>query len=160
MKDFLACSLESGWLDGSRCAVDVARSLFTTKAFGILLPGPRLPFRRESCRVHRPVRFLIALALLFCVTPGTSEIAEVAVHLAFHGDLPHHDPDDNEMACEHNCTPLSHHCGCHAPMSAHATSRAFPSTKIPDVVAIVPTLLKAVAYGRNGEPPPLRPPIV
>jgi len=54
------------------------------------------------------VRFLIVFALLLSVTPGMSEVAEAAVHLITHADLPHHERDaDHGADCgEHSCTPL------------------------------------------------------
>ena len=71
------------------------------------------------------MRFLIVFTLLFSITPGMTEVAEAAVHLITHADLPHHEADtDHEGGCgEHSCTPLAHHCGCHATMSAQAESR-------------------------------------
>ena len=104
------------------------------------------------------MRFLIAIALLFSVTPGMSEVAEAAGHLIVHGDLQHHDDDPGHEA-EHNCTPLAHNCGCHATMSAQTTSRIVTASTICDVTRMDPSAVETV-FGRSCEPPPLRPPIV
>jgi len=104
------------------------------------------------------VRFLIAIALLFSMTPGTSEVAEAAVHLITHVDLPHHEGDAHDGGCaEHTCTPLAHHCGCHATMSAQTSSRTLMANGI-TVTQIDPNAV-TTELGRSGEPPPLRPPI-
>lgn len=106
------------------------------------------------------MRFLIAIALLFSVTPGMSEVAEAAVHLIAHGDLPHHldEVGHDEGCAEHTCTPLAHHCGCHAAMSAQPASRGAASHGFCDVAQLDPSAV-ARSFGRACEPPPLRPPI-
>jgi hypothetical protein len=106
------------------------------------------------------VRFLIAIALLFSITPGMSEVAEAAVHLITHADLPHHaaESDHDEGGAEHSCTPLAHHCSCHATMSAQSPSRTATTNELCDVTNIDPSVVVTVA-GRSSEPPPLRPPI-
>lgn len=106
------------------------------------------------------MRFLIAIALLFSITPAMSEVAEAAVHLITHADLPHHEANaDHEEGCaEHTCTPLAHHCGCHATMSAQATSRTMTANEFCDFTGINPSGV-ATVFGRSCEPPPLRPPI-
>jgi len=107
------------------------------------------------------VRFLIAIALLFSITPGMSEVAEAAVHLITHADLPHHETDaDHGKACgEHSCTPLAHHCGCHATMSARLESRTVSTTTFCNSSRLDPNAIIAM-FDRSSEPPPLRPPIV
>lgn len=114
------------------------------------------------------MRILVALALLFAVTPGMSELAEGVVHAVGHGDLPHHDDvegalgdghDEGMGGDEHTCTSLFHACGCHAAMSAQITATSSQAHPAGDQsLSIPPTLVSAV--GRVGEPPPLRPPIV
>lgn len=106
------------------------------------------------------MRLLIAIALLFCITPGMSEVAEAAVHLITHADLPHHeaDADHGEGGGEHSCTPLAHHCSCHATMSAQPASRTMTTNTFSDITRIDPSYV-ATVFGRNCEPPPLRPPI-
>ena len=109
------------------------------------------------------MRFVVALALLFIVTPGMTELGEGIAHAVGHGDLPHHDggaeSKSEGMGCdEHACTPLFHACGCHAmsaQASATATSQAHPK---PDACMTVLPMLSNEP-GRVGEPPPLRPPI-
>lgn len=104
------------------------------------------------------VRFLIAIALLFSITPGMSEVIEAGVHLVTHADLPHHE-SESERGCEHNCTPLAHHCSCHATMSAQTCTRVTTTASSNGMTKLDPAALAAV-LGRVSEPPPLRPPIV
>jgi hypothetical protein len=103
---------------------------------------------------------LIAIALLFTVTPGMTEVAEAAVHLITHADLPHQGDHDEhgEGSAEHSCTPLAHHCGCHAPMSARPAPLIVAATLLCNVTDIDPRRI-AHGLGRSSEPPPLRPPI-
>lgn len=105
------------------------------------------------------MRLLVALALLFAVTPGMTEVAESIAHAVGHGDLPHHEADGGALGCdEHTCTPLFHACGCHAPMSAQtATATAQKHPKRGAVNHVIAILVSE--HGRAGEPPPLRPPI-
>ncbi|KAB2910173.1 MAG: hypothetical protein F9K40_03220 [Kofleriaceae bacterium] len=105
------------------------------------------------------MRFVVALILLFVVTPGMTEVAESVAHAVGHGDLPHHEDDGAGLGCdEHTCTPLFHACGCHAPMSAQTVVAS--SASHPDLDAMAPVILSASSdAGRVGEPPPLRPPI-
>lgn len=107
------------------------------------------------------MRFLIVFALLLSVTPGMSEVAEAAVHLITHADLPHHERDaDHGADCgEHSCTPLAHHCGCHATMSARAESRITSAKTFCSSSRLDPSSIVAM-FGRSSEPPPHRPPIV
>jgi hypothetical protein len=105
------------------------------------------------------VRLIVAIALLFSMTPGMAEVAEAAVHLIGHADLPHHDEAQHDEGCaEHTCTPLAHHCGCHATMSARMSTLA-PSTKTSNMTQLKLLVLE-VERGRVCEPPPLRPPII
>jgi hypothetical protein len=106
------------------------------------------------------VRLVIAIALLFSVTPGMSEVVEVSVHVVLHGDLPRHDDATGyESGCaEHTCTPLAHHCSCHVTMSAQATSRTVTTSGLCDVTRMDPSVVATVS-GRSCGPPPLRPPI-
>jgi hypothetical protein len=104
------------------------------------------------------VRFLVALALLFSITPGMSEVVETAAHLIAHGDAPHHQSDADRECNEHLCTPLAHHCGCHATMFGQAGSRRVDLAALHGMRKIDPAALAAV-LGRVSEPPPLRPPI-
>lgn len=105
------------------------------------------------------MRLIIAIALLFSMIPGMAEVAEAAVHLIGHADLPHHDEAQHDEGCaEHTCTPLAHHCGCHATMSAQMSTVA-SSTKTSSMTQLKPPMIE-VEGGRACEPPPLRPPIV
>lgn len=106
------------------------------------------------------MRLLVAIALLFAVIPGMSEVAEAAVHLVIHADLPHHaDEAEHDSGCaEHTCTPLAHHCGCHATMAAQPSQRTMTTASIADVTQLDPTAI-ATVFGRACERPPLRPPI-
>ena len=114
------------------------------------------------------MRFVVALALLFAVTPGMTEVVESVAHAVGHGDLPHHEEaeviaggehGEGMGGDEHTCTPLFHACGCHAAMSAQTTKTSTQSHPAGDASpSVLPPLVSAV--GRHGEPPPLRPPIV
>lgn len=106
------------------------------------------------------LRFLIALALLFSVTPGMSEVVEAAAHLVGHGDLPHHEePEVPGGACdEHNCTSLAHHCGCHASMAGQLAG-AGAGSGVPDQPGNELRFAVTQSRDRSSEPPPLRPPI-
>ena len=95
--------------------------------------------------------------LLFSVTPGLSEVAEAAVHLIAHRDLPHHG-EPNEAHDDHNCTSLAHHCGSHS-MSAQPAIRSVAAIVVPTETLINPSALRT-GSNRACEPPPLRPPIV
>lgn len=106
------------------------------------------------------MRLIVALALLFAVTPGMTEVAESVAHAIGHGDLPHHeDADTDPLGCdEHTCTPLFHACGCHASMSAQASgTTAYPASARDGMAQNVLALVASL--GRATEPPPLRPPI-
>lgn len=114
--------------------------------------------RRGS--VGQVVRFLVALVLLLSITPAVPELVESVVHLVTHADLPHHDElaSEHERGCsEHTCTPLAHHCGCHATMFAQA-SRATEVVQTDELTQLDPSAI-AAASGRACGPPPLRPPI-
>ena len=113
---------------------------------------------RPHSKALQYVRFLIAIALLFSITPGVSEVLETAAHLVAHADLPHHDSDSERGCDEHSCTPLAHHCGCHSTMSAQTCSRASSTKLVDGLTKIDPTAIPAV-FSRVSEPPPLRPPI-
>ena len=104
------------------------------------------------------MRFLVALALLFSITPGASEVIETGAHLIAHGDFPHHPSDEDRGCSEHLCTPLGHHCGCHATMFGQAGARRVDLAALYGVTRMDPAVL-AAALGRVSEPPPLRPPI-
>jgi hypothetical protein len=104
------------------------------------------------------VRALIAIALLLSITPGMSEVIEVGVHLVAHADLPHHESEPDRGCSEHACTPLAHHCGCHATMSAQACSRATNAATSRGMTRLDPAAIAAI-LGCVSEPPPLRPPI-
>ena len=60
--------------------------------------------------------FILALAM----TPGAVEILENAAHLVTEGHLAHVAPDGDRhepAGPEHGCTPVFHHCGCHASLA-------------------------------------------
>lgn len=104
------------------------------------------------------MRLLVAIALLLLITPGMSEVIEAGVHLVAHADLPHHEADSERGCGEHSCTPLAHHCGCHATMSAQPCSRAASMAASSGMTKLA-LAAAAAAMGRVSEPPPLRPPI-
>lgn len=118
-----------------------------------------LPFQGDRTQT-RPafVRLVIAILLTVAMSPGGTELVELAAHIVGHGDLPHHDDRDEDGCDEHTCTPLRHQCSCHAPMSAHPSARqaSLASFAGPAVVATIRT---SIVDGRATEPPPLPPPI-
>ena len=118
-----------------------------------------LPFQRDRTQT-RPafVRIVIAILLTVAMSPGGTELVELAAHVIGHGDLPHHDEGDETGCDEHTCTPLRHQCSCHAPMSAHLSARQASLASFTGP-AIVATIRTSIVDGRVNEPPPLRPPI-
>lgn len=86
-----------------------------------------------------------------------SEVAEAAAHLIVHADLPHHSDAPGHEA-EHNCTPLAHHCGCHATMAAQAPVRIVTASAFCKVTQLRQRTVMSV-FGRSSEAPPHRPPI-
>ena len=102
------------------------------------------------------MRFLVAVLLLFSVTPGVAEIVEDAVHWVAAAELPDHGGETVE--CEHHCTPLAHHCGCHGSMSAQVSATAVTPTPACDSTLLVMGAIVAVR-NRSCDPPPIRPPI-
>lgn len=104
------------------------------------------------------MKLLVAIVLLFSITPGMSEVVEVGAHLIVHADLPRHESDADRGCSEQTCTPLAHHCGCHTTMSAQASSKVTIVITPADTTSIDPMAI-ASGSGRACEPPPLRPPI-
>jgi len=62
---------------------------------------------------------LLALLLVFVLTPGSTEIVENAVHLATDGHMAHaiDDADHTSEGGEHGCSGVIHSCGCHGSVS-------------------------------------------
>lgn len=102
------------------------------------------------------MRFLVAVLLLFSVTPGVAEIVQDAVQWVAASEVRDH--DDEAVECEHNCTPLAHHCGCHGSMSAQVSTTAVSPTPACDSTSLVMGAIVAVC-NRSCDPPPIRPPI-
>lgn len=102
---------------------------------------------------------LIALVLLFAVTPFASELVEWGVHAATHGDFAHSgDASHEEGPDEHGCTPLLHSCGCHRGAAATEAREGIVLAPLP--ASGTGGLPEPAAIGnRLAEPPPLRPPI-
>lgn len=97
--------------------------------------------------------------LLFSVTPGLSEVVETVMHAMVDGDFSHHEDAEAPETCEHSCTPLSHHCGCHVAMSAQAAARTESLASVHEVTTCAAIAI-AQTDGRASGPPPQRPPIV
>ena len=106
---------------------------------------------------------LIALLLTVAMWPGLSELVELTVHAAEHGDVAHAGDDEHEGAPlgedEHGCSGTFHLCPCH-----HSP---------PAVAALAAVVLDAAARtelsasiappnqpGMGIAAPPTRPPIV
>ena len=94
--------------------------------------------------------------LLFSIPPGMAELVEDAVHWVAAAELPDHGDELDE--CEHSCTPLAHHCGCHASMSAQLSHHVMTSLVVPDPTMLIAGPIVAVR-NRSCDPPPIRPPI-
>ncbi|MFO0583229.1 MAG: hypothetical protein U0229_13250 [Anaeromyxobacter sp.] len=60
------------------------------------------------------MRWLLILILVQGLAPDLAEVAEVAVHVAFDGYVPHTaaDPNRDERGGEHGCGTTLHHCTC------------------------------------------------
>ena len=118
-------------------------------------------------RRHPLLQKLLTLVLVIGLLPGLNELFETAEHLLQTGHMPHsaeHDvvqisEDQHEADEEHDCTPMAHHCACHA--SAPAL--------LADSVTVEPPALAMMADTRahidesialmRANAPPTRPPI-
>jgi len=62
---------------------------------------------------------VLALILVFVLTPGSTEVVENAVHLATDGHTAHaiDDADHTPEGGEHGCSGIIHSCGCHGSVS-------------------------------------------
>jgi len=76
-------------------------------------------------RLRLLLRKLMTLLLAATLLPGLSEIAETIEHMLHDGHMPHSAQHEQEQITEdhhdglddeHGCTPMAHHCGCHASM--------------------------------------------
>lgn len=57
---------------------------------------------------------ILAVAMVYVMTPGASELAENVVHLVTHGDSAHSDEHSGETESdEHGCSGPYHACVCH-----------------------------------------------
>jgi hypothetical protein len=59
---------------------------------------------------------LVAVFLVYLMTPGSLELTESLAHLAVHGDTAHADAEghgDGDGADEHGCSGGYHLCVCH-----------------------------------------------
>lgn len=108
------------------------------------------------------VRFL-ALLLTVAMWPGLSELVELTVHAAEHGDVAHGDDDEHGSAPlgedEHGCSGAFHVCPCHGqiPMVTATSSAVIATVTAPATwVHRSPSL----HVGLGLAAPPTRPPIV
>ena len=106
---------------------------------------------------------LIALVLTVAMWPGLSELVELTVHAAEHGDVAHGDDDEHGNAPlgedEHGCSGTFHLCPCHHPtpvVAAAATAVVEVSAASDMSVHLAPPY--QVGLGLTA--PPTRPPIV
>jgi hypothetical protein len=99
------------------------------------------------------VKFLLAIVLLFSITPVVSGVIEAAIDLVGHAD-PHH-AGELGGGCGRACTEAPTGCECDPPISTQA------ATASPDDASVTNLDLLALLTigGRASEPPPLRPPI-
>ena len=79
---------------------------------------------------------LLALFLTVAMWPGLSELVELTVHAAEHGDVAHAEDDDHDGSPlgedEHGCSGTFHLCPCH-----HPTPVVGPT--VPPTSALVPS---------------------
>ncbi len=103
---------------------------------------------------------LIAVVLLFAMTPSVSELVEWGVHALAHGDFAHaaDGSHDEPAGDEHGCTPLMHACGCHR--GAAATDGGSPVMAAPGSTGASIPLEPPSGRSRLADAPPRRPPIV
>lgn len=65
------------------------------------------------------LRSLMLLVALLGLLPGVNEALEHVAELVQHGHVAHSSGDEHHaLEGEHGCTPVQHHCGCHATQSA------------------------------------------
>lgn len=106
---------------------------------------------------------LIALLLTLAMWPGLSELVELTVHAAEHGDVVHADDDEHGGVPlgedEHGCSGTFHLCPCHHPTPVVTTSAAVVVETSPgsDLNA---HLAPPFQVGMGMAAPPTRPPIV
>ncbi len=76
-------------------------------------------------RLRLLLRQILTLILVVSLLPGLAELVESVEHLLHDGHLPHSEQHEGEkyteshddsLDDEHGCTPMAHHCGCHASM--------------------------------------------
>ena len=106
---------------------------------------------------------LIALLLTVAMWPGLSELVELTVHAAEHGDVAHGDDDEHENAPlgedEHGCSGTFHLCPCHQPTPAVATT-AIAVIQMSAASDMNTHLAPPFQVGLGLSAPPTRPPIV
>lgn len=124
-------------------------------------------------RLRQLLTFLLVLALM----PGVPELLENLEHLAQDGhlahsfapgDVEHTDPSDHDddqhaeqhaaLDAEHGCTPMTHHCGCHASVPVILPDDAAP-IEPPAVVLLAACNPAATATAADrANAPPVPPP--
>lgn len=114
--------------------------------------------------LRRVLRALLVGLVVLGLFPGTSELVETVEHLLHDGHAPHsaaHEQvartEARHGSAEHGCSPLAHHCQCHAsqiatpPVDVVVRLRSVAGRRLaPDAKS--PLRHRAVA-------PPLPPPI-
>lgn len=105
---------------------------------------------------------LIALLLTVAMWPGMSELVELTVHAATHGDVAHAEDDQHEGSPlghdEHGCSGTFHLCPCHhpTPVATPAVAASLDLTAMTELAAHLPPRLQ---IGTGVTAPPTRPPI-
>lgn len=106
---------------------------------------------------------LIALLLTVAMWPGLSELVELTVHAAEHGDLAHAEDDDHDGSPlgedEHGCSGTFHLCPCHHPTPVVGPSRA-TMVEVAAMTEMNAPLAPPYQVGMGVAAPPTRPPIV
>lgn len=91
----------------------------------------------------RPVRRLapiVAVVMVYLMTPGGFELTENALHLVGHGDVAHGDDHGADGAAdEHGCSGPYHFCICHHSITFVAAPVAV--TPLTQTVAAAPDML-------------------
>lgn len=105
---------------------------------------------------------LIALLVTVAMWPGLSELVELTVHAAEHGDVAHAGDDEHDGTPlgedEHGCSGTFHLCACHHSPPAVA-SIAAGAVDVADTTELGAPLAPPCQVGLGTSAPPTRPPI-
>lgn len=108
-------------------------------------------------------RHLIALLLTVAMWPGLSELVELTLHAAEHGDVAHAADDEHGGAPlgedEHGCAGTFHLCPCHHPTPV-VTATDVVAVEVSAATAMTAPFAPLSPIGTGTPAPPTRPPIV